>query len=291
MGVGGEPVGEDVVRGEKELDASLGGFGESGFGDIDLVGFHETLAGGLALRIEEGVGHGAADQKGVGFLEEGVDDLDFVGDFGAADDGDEGAVGLGDGFAEVGELLFHEEAGSGLAAAFANDAGDAFGGGVGTVGGAEGVIDIDIAQVGELFGEVVVVLFFFGMEAKIFEKEGLPGFEVVGHFRGDFTDAIGGEADVFFGAEKVIEELAETCGDGMETQGVDMRAFGTAKMGGKDDPGALAQGEFEGGNGLTEARVVSDATVLEGDVEVDADENAFVAQVEVADGKLGGHRL
>ena len=69
----------------------------------------------LALRVEEGVGHAAADDDGVGLVEEVVDDLDLVGDFGSADDGDEGLVGLGEGFAEVGELLLHEQAGGGAA--------------------------------------------------------------------------------------------------------------------------------------------------------------------------------
>ena len=40
--------------------------------------------------------------------------LDLVGDLGAADDGDEGLVGFGEGLAEVGELLLHQQAGGGL---------------------------------------------------------------------------------------------------------------------------------------------------------------------------------
>ena len=87
---------------------------ERGFGDVDLVGFDERLAGGLALGVEEGVGHAAADEDGVGLVEQVVDDFDLVGDLGAADDGDEGLVGVGDGLAEVVEFLLHEQAGGGL---------------------------------------------------------------------------------------------------------------------------------------------------------------------------------
>ncbi len=69
VGVVGEPVGEDVVGGEEELDVVGFGFVEGGLGDGDLVGFDEGFAGGLrfGLGVEEGVGHGAADEDGVGF--------------------------------------------------------------------------------------------------------------------------------------------------------------------------------------------------------------------------------
>ncbi len=102
-----------MVDGEEEADAFGFGLGEGGFGYVDLVGFDERFAGVLALRVEEGVGHASADDDGVGFVEEVVDDLDLVGDFGSADDGDEGLVGFAESLAEVGEFLLHEEAGGG----------------------------------------------------------------------------------------------------------------------------------------------------------------------------------
>ena len=106
FGVVGELVGEDVVGGEEKLDVVAFGLVEGGLGGLDLVGFDEGFAGGLALCVEEGVGHGSADEDGVGLAEEVVDDLDLVGDFGSADDGDERLDGVCDGFAEVLELFF-----------------------------------------------------------------------------------------------------------------------------------------------------------------------------------------
>ena len=53
--------------------------------------------------------------SGRALFEQVVDDVDLVGDLGAADDGDEGLVGLGERLAEVGELLLHEQAGGGAA--------------------------------------------------------------------------------------------------------------------------------------------------------------------------------
>ena len=283
FGVGGELVGEDVVDGEEEADAVLFGFGERGFGDVELVGFDERLAGGLALGVEEGVGHAAADDDGVGFGEEVVDDHDLVGDLGSADDGDERLDGIGDGFAEVVELLVHEEAGGGLR----DEVGDAFGGGVGAVGAAEGVVDVDVAEAGELFGEGGIVGLFFGMEAEVFEQEGLAGLEITGELGGDLADAVGGEGDVFVLVDDVVEEQAEAVDDGAEAHGVDGLALGTAEMGGEDDLGFVAEGVLDGGDGLADAGVVGDGAVFEGDVEVDADEDALVGEVEVANGEFG----
>ena len=115
MAVGVELVGEHVVDGQQQLDALGLGLVERGLGDIDLVGFDQRLAGGLAQRVEEGVGHAAADQQRVGLVEQVVDDVDLAGDLGAADDGDEGPVRLGEHLAEEVELLLHQQAGGGLA--------------------------------------------------------------------------------------------------------------------------------------------------------------------------------
>ena len=85
-------IGDDVVDGEFDFPAGLG---EEAFGEIDLVALDEAFADFLALGEEEGVGHGAADEEGVALAEELLDDVDFVGDFCAAEDGDEGVGGFG----------------------------------------------------------------------------------------------------------------------------------------------------------------------------------------------------
>ena len=127
---------------------------------------------GLALSVEEGIGHATSDENGVGFFEQVVDDADLVGDFGTADDGDEGFVGRGESLAHIGELFFHEQTGSGLR----DEVGDAFGGGMSSMGAAEGVVDVDVAEAGELPCEVGVVGLFLGMEAEVLEEESLAGF-------------------------------------------------------------------------------------------------------------------
>ena len=105
------------------------GFFERCFGQVDLVFFDERLAGGDAQSALEGVGHAADDDEGVDLVEQVVDDVDFAGDFGAADDGDEGLLGRFERLAEVGDFLFHQQAGDGGL----EEVRDAFSGGMGAM--------------------------------------------------------------------------------------------------------------------------------------------------------------
>ena len=185
-GVGREPVGEDMVRGKQEADALRFGFGEGCAGDIELVGFDEGLAGRLrcGLSVEEGVCHSAADDDRVRLLEQVVDNADLIGDFRATDDGDKRLVGafsrlraaVSQCFAHVGEFFLHEQTCGGMR----DEAGDAFGRGVGAVGGSEGVVHVDVAEAGELLGEGGDHSpSSLGVKAEVLEKERLAGFEVV----------------------------------------------------------------------------------------------------------------
>jgi hypothetical protein len=275
LGVRGELVGEDVVYRQKEADTFGLRLFQSGFGDFDLVGFDEGFAGALALGVEEGVGHAAADDDGVSLVEKIVDDLNLVGDLGSADDGDEGLVGFGEGFAEVSEFFLHQQAGGGDF----DEVGDAFGGGVGAVGAAEGVVDVDVAERGESFREGRVVGLFFGVEAEVLEQEGLAGFEVGGHLAGDDADAVGGEGYVLVVAEDVVEQATKMGDKGSEAHGVDGLALRAAEVRAEDHLGLVAESVLDGGESFANAGVVGDDAVFEGDVEVNADEDALVGEV------------
>ena len=66
-----------------------------------------------AERLEERVGHRAADDQPVDPRQHALDDLDLVRHLGAADDGDERPLGIAQRHAEIGELLLHQQAGAG----------------------------------------------------------------------------------------------------------------------------------------------------------------------------------
>ena len=199
-----------------------------------------------------------------------------------------GRFGVGDGLAEVVELFFHQQARGALAALLLDEVRDAFGRGVGAVRGAEGVVDVDVAELSELFGEGGVVGLFGGVEAEVFEQQRLAGLEVAGHLARDGADAVGREGDVFAVGEDVLEKLAEAVDDRAKAHGVDALALGAAEMRGEDDLGFAAQSVLDGGDGFADARVVGDGALFgERDVEVDANEDTLVGEIEVTDRELG----
>ena len=70
------------------------------------------------------------------------------------------------------DFLLHQQAQRG-----GQQVGHALGRGVGAVRGAEGVVDIDIAERGQLRGEGGVVGLFFGVEAQVFQQQHLARAE------------------------------------------------------------------------------------------------------------------
>ena len=135
---------------------------------------------------------------------------------------------------------------------------------MGAVGAAEGVVDVDVAEAGEFFGECGIVGLFFRVEAEVFEQERLAGFEVGGHLAGDCADAVGGEGDVLVVAEDVVEQAAQVGDEGAKAHGLDGLALGAAEVRAEDDLGLVAERVLDGGEGLADARVVGDDAVLEG---------------------------
>ena len=164
-GIGFELRGDDLVDREEEFEVFLVRVVENFLGKIQLFDFDKGFADGMALGFEEGVGHASADEHGVGNLHQVFDDFDFVADFGAAEDGYERARRIADGFAEVGQFPFHQEACGGLI----YEMGDAHHRGMGAMGRAERIAhEQAVAESGELLGEGLVVFFFFRVEADIF---------------------------------------------------------------------------------------------------------------------------
>src|SRR5258706_1672394 len=204
QGAGFDAVGYDVVGGQQELELMVFRLLQKVAGEFEFVLFDQTLAYGFALRLEEGVRHASADDQNVNLAEQVLDDSDFVADFGASKDGDEGVLGMLQDAPQILQLFFHEQTGGG----FLHEPGDANRGGMGTMGGAEGVVDVEIGEFGELLRKMFVVLFFLGMEAEVFEQQRLAFFEFESHLFGFGTNAFGAEANVFAARQFFVEQHA-----------------------------------------------------------------------------------
>ena len=126
-------------------------------------------------------------------LHEIFDDFDFVADLCSAENRDKRARGIGERFAEIVELFFHEQTGRGLV----HETRDADNGSVGAVGGAKSVANEEaIAEGGELLRECFVVLLFFVMKTDVFEKKYVAVSERLTFRHRDRADAIGSKANV-----------------------------------------------------------------------------------------------
>ena len=76
------------------------------------------------------------------------------------------------------------------------------------MGGAEGVVDVDIGQVRQLLGKGGVVLFLFLMEADVLQQHGLSLLQGGGQGLGALAHHVGGQLDL------LAQQLGEALGHG-----------------------------------------------------------------------------
>ena len=138
-----------------------------------------------------------------------------------------------------------------------------------------------VAKGGELLRKGLVVFFFLWMEANIFEHQNFAvaqGFALAFRSRSDAIQSKGhGLAEQFFqffgGRPKRIFQIRA--------------AFGPAEMRSENEAATFLDGQAKSRESFADARVIGDDAILERNVEVHADENAFAAKVESVDGELG----
>lgn len=105
-----------------------------------------------------------------------------------ADDADHRLLRVAEGRVQGFQLALHGQARIGR-----QGAGQGLGRGVGAVGGAEGVVDIEVAQRGQLRGEGRIVLFLARVEADVFQQGDAAGRQSGDDLGGLIADAVTGE--------------------------------------------------------------------------------------------------
>ena len=246
-----ELSGAEVVNRQQELHALGSGLLDHLLGVVQAVSLQQAGADLVALGLLEGIGHAAADDDGVSLLQQVVDDVDLVGDLGAAQHRHEGALGVVQGLAHDAQLLVDQQAGvSGQVS------GHAGGGGVGTVHGAEGVGDEDVGHVSQGLGKVGAVLLLADIEAEVLKKHDLAGLQSGGLGLGVLTDDVGSK-DHF-----LTQQLAKALGNGGQGQLGLPLALGLAQVGAGDHGSAVFQQVLDGGDGGNDPLVAGDLTGL-----------------------------
>ena len=208
-----------------------------------------------------------------------VDDADLVGDLGAAENGHKGVLGgldhAGDGL----DLASEQQAGVG-----GQQRGDAHHRRVGPVGRTEGVVHVDLAETGELGGELGVVLLLALVETQVLDDEHLAVGQGLGGRNGIVA------ADILHVGDGLAQQLREARGD--RGHGVGLFVAGarrTTEVAHGDYAAPPLGQEPQGGQGGPDTGVVGHDAVGDRDVEVHADDDAFALDVGVGDAPLARH--
>ena len=155
--------------------------------------------------------------------------------------------------------------------------GEPFGRGVSAVSGGEGVIDIDVAELGEFVDMGRVVLLLALMEASVLEQEHVAILHFGDRVVGCLADAVGCEGD------GSLDDVGDRRGDGLQRIGLVRATFGAAEMRKQNDLAALVRNLRDGRCNALDARRVGHATVLRRNIEIDAQQNALAGQVCVVE--------
>eukprot|EP00754_Rhynchopus_humris_P015103 Rhum_TRINITY_DN14425_c8_g1::Rhum_TRINITY_DN14425_c8_g1_i1::g.90072::m.90072 len=236
-------------------------------------------ANGVALRLQERVRHGTADQDLVAHLDEVVEEEDLVRDLGAADDGDERTLRRAQGGGEVVDLLLDQVP----ARTEPEHLRHARHRRRVAVRGAERVRHEHVAvrrehgrhlqALGLLLRALVLV------EAQVLEKQHLAGAQLRGEAAR--VEAVLGEAD------RLAQELGEAVCDGAERElGLEAVLLRTSQVRHQHQAAAACEHAADGRQGAADAQVVLDASLADGHVEVHTHEDAASLHVQLVDRRL-----
>ena len=266
---------DDMVGRQQQRDAARLRVRFDRLGLIELVVFDQRSTDRDAARLEERVGHRAADDQAVHLAEHVLDDVDLVRDFRAAEYRDERPLRLLQRLPEVLQLFFHQQPRRRLLEAVR----DAFHRRVRAMRGAKGVVHVARGERRQRLCECGVVLFFLRMKAQVLEQD-----DVALHRARLLADAVGREGD------RLPEQLGQAIRDRPQAHvRVDL-ALGSSQVAREHDRRALSERVLDGGQRRLDARVVADDAVLQRDVEVHADENALALEIQIFDREFR-HRI
>ena len=169
--------------------------------------------------------------------------------------------------------------------------------GVGAVGGAKGVVDVDVGVGGQRLGKLALLLFhlllggglhlvrgvvgqsarlalLLGVEAEVLQQQRLTRLQGAGFKLGFLADAIAGKLHID------AKQLSHMRTDVPERKLV-VVAFGPPQMRADDDAAPVAEDLLQCGQGGADARIVRNVEILvERDVEVDPHECLLTGKIK-----------
>ena len=239
---------------------------------------------GIPLRLEEGVGHRAADQQPVDLLEQVLDDGDLVRHLRPAHHRNVRVVGEAEQVVEDLELLLDQETDG--AAIGRELLGDGHHRRLIAVAGAEGVVHVAVGERRESRGEFGIALLLALVEPDVLEHDDAAGLELAHGGLGLGADG------VTHLHHRPPDQLLQPRGDRVEPErGVRRGVAGRpAEVADEDQAPASVEDRIQSRQGAANPPVVGDVAVGGlGHVEVHADQHFLAGHVEVAN-RLFGHQ-
>ncbi len=225
----------------------------------------------MALRGEEGEQHPSPDEQGVHTREQMSDHAELVGDLRTAEHHDIRPLGV------LGEPIEHVELGRDqLPCGAREQLGQLVHARLLAVDDAEAIAHERIAEFGESRRERLALRFVLArlprIEPEVLEEGDVAVLQTSHGLVCASTDGVAGEG------HRLAQELAEAlCDRGEAVPGVRC-AFGAAEVRDHDDPGALVDQGIQRGNRRSHTAVVRDLAVLEGNVQVTADDDTLAGE-------------
>src|SRR5262245_28646804 len=266
------------VLGQHDLAIMLLGAGHDLLDHRDGLGLAQRLSDLHTLRVQEGAGHAASKHELIHPLGQVGQDLNLGRELGAAGNRNDRPSRMIERQVEGPDLGHHQQAGIRR-----NKMCNRLDRSMGAMRGRKGVIDIDVAERGKLFGEVWIVFLLAVVVTKIFEQSDLTRLE-----RTDATPSLVADAIVdegHLGAEHELRNLVSN----RPQRGVGHRAgFGAPQMRQHNHLRASGQQLLDCRQDALDACRVADDPILYRHIEVDADKHALTLNVEPVDGANAG---
>ena len=233
----------------------------------------ERRADGDPLRMEERVGHGAADDEAVDPADQVGEDREFGRDLGATDDGDDRPLGHPQRLAERLQLGLHEAPRRARQALRNGGRGR-----MGAMRGGECIVDVDIGERRESIGEGGIVRLLARVEAQVLQQCDIAGRERSHGGLRLLTDAIG---------DKLHREAAECMrkrfGEGAQRHRRHGLALGPAEVRGDDDPRAALCELAQGWRHPVDPRGIAHRAFAHRHIQVHPNEDALTGDLDIVE--------
>ena len=245
---------------------------------VDLRIINQGSADLIALCLQEGESHAAADDQGIALLKQIGDYIQLIRNLCAAQDGNEGSYRVLNRIAQEVDFLLHQVAdNSGI-----NQLCHANVGAVRSVSGTESVVYKYVAERSEIFGERFSVLRLFRSVTGVLQKDYIAVLHSLYSSLCVGANYLRIRSELHF----LAQQLGKTGSNGSQRQLRLRLSLGLSKMGAQDYLSAVSDQLLNGGKRCNQTVLIGDLSILQRNVEVTSAENSFSLYIDIINGFL-----